>query len=234
MLHKGFRIDTYLPTSTLILLFQDPDQPPEKRWAACLALGSKPDKEAFDVLEDALSSEDWRIRRFAVEAVKRHELAPRAEAAIAVMLFDVDDIVRQTACRICGELNFESAHDGLLQLLHDDNPDVRDTALSALARLWREGDFDPVFLLYQNDPARAVRIAAAKALRRRATPDTWRTLFDAWSHDKEPRHRMWATELAAKFGVEEVAEAVAGLAQEDPNPNVRSAAAKALRRGADT
>ena len=229
MLHKGFRIDDYLPTLTLIQLFQDTNQPAEKRWAACLALGSKPDPEAFEVLQDALSASDWRIRRFALEAIKRHEQAPRAEGVIVAMLFDVDDVVRQTAARVCGELNFESAHDGLRQLLSDENPDVRDIALTTLARLWREEDFEAVFSLYRDDPARAVRIAAAKTLRRRVTPHTWRILFDAWSQDKEPRHRMWATELAAKFGVDDVAEDVAVLSRQDPNPNVRAAAVKALR-----
>jgi HEAT repeat protein len=228
MLHNGFRIDDYMPTWLLLQLFHDADQPVEKRWAACLSLGSKPEDVAFETLLEGLAHVDWQMRRFCIEAVKRHERARDAEAHLVPLLFDVNDQVRQTACKVCGELRLTAAHDGIRTLVGDDNPHLRDTALAALDALWREEDFDEIFARFRNDQRRAVRVAAAKTLRRHASPRTWQRLFEAWWRDREPRHRLWSCELAAQFngtGVEHQVEALL----EDRNRNVRLAAEKALR-----
>jgi len=229
MLHNGFRITDYMPTATLVLLFVDPDQPDEKRWAACLALGTKDEPIAFKVLLEALESDDWQIRRFALESIKRHRRAREAEQAIVKMLFDVDPVVQQTACKVCGELGFTAAHDGILQLLASDDPHVRDVAINALAQMWDPDDFAPVFALYQKDDRRAVRVAAAKVLRKQATRHTWRTLYRAWIEDREVRHRMWACELAAKFGDRSLLPELESMTN-DRNRNVRIAASESVTR----
>lgn len=227
MLHGGFRIDDHMPTEMLVALLQDPEQPAEKRWAACLALGTRPDDTAFAVLRAALHDGDWEIRRFALEAIKRHARAREAASEIVQQLFDVDDLVRQMACKVCGELGLQEAHAGVLQLLEAQNPDVRDVALNTLLTLWQEGDFERVYRCYREDPQRAVRIAAAKVLRRRANFATWRRLFIVWSVDREARHRLWACELAARFGGQAAKWMLEPLAR-DRNPNVREAATTAL------
>ena len=227
MLHGGFRIDDHLPTTMLVDLFCDTTQPAEKRWAACLALGTKPEEAAFDVLREALRDPDWQIRRLALEAIKRHARAREAAPEIVQQLFDVDDLVRQMACKICGELGLQSAHAGVLQLLEVENPDVRDVALCTLLTLWQDGDFERVYRCYREDPQRAVRIAAAKVLRRKANFATWRRLFIVWSVDREVRHRLWACELAARFGGQAAKWMIEPLAR-DRNRNVREAAVTAL------
>jgi HEAT repeat protein len=227
MLHRGFRIDDHLPTALLVALMDNPEEPEEKRWAACLALGTKHDDASFARLREALDDPDWQIRRFALESLRRHAAVLNARADLIRMLFDRDDLVRQMACKVCGELGLREAHDGIVQLLEAGNPDVRDVALSTLAQLWEDADFEPVFRRYREDGQRAVRIAAAKVLRRRAGPATWRGLFTAWSRDREARHRLWACELAARFGGAAARPLIAPLAL-DKNPNVRAAARSAL------
>ena len=227
MLHKGFRINDCLPTGVLVHLAEDGAQPGAKRWAALLALSGQDTSEAYEVIHAALASPDPDMRRYAIEAISRHPLARKAEGAIAAMLFDVDDLVGQTACKICGVLHLESAHDGVLQLLKSENPDVRDMALNTLARLWRDHDFEPVLELHRNDDRRAVRIAAAKTLRHRVTRHTWRRLFGLWCRDREPRHRLWSCELAGEFGGKDDLGAVVPLLR-DRNRNVRMAAERSV------
>lgn len=227
MLHNGFRIDDYMPTLLLLQLFHDVDQPMEKRWAACLSLGSKPDDVAFETLVTGLTADDWQMRRFCIEGIKRHARARDAEPHLVPLLFDVNDQVRQTACKVCGELKLAAAHDGIRTLVDDDNPHLRDTALSTLDALWREEDFEEIFARYRDDHRRAVRVAAAKTLRRHATSNTWHRLFQAWWRDREVRHRLWSCELAAEFNGQRVTNQVEALL-EDHNRNVRLAAEKAL------
>lgn len=227
MLHRGFRISDYLPTRTLVDLLQDTTQPTEKRLAACLALGSKNDEQSFNALMRALDDDDWRLRRWALEALLRHENAPAAEDAIIGRLFDVSDEVRQVACKACARLKLERAHDGVLQLLQAESAAVRDTALASLRILWREPDFEQVFRMYREDSHRGVRIAAAKVLRAHATPRTWSRLFEAWALDREVRHRVWACELAGKFGNRTDASEVRPFLQ-DRNRNVRLAAVRQI------
>lgn len=227
MLHNGFRISEHLPTPLLIHLLFAPEHPPEKRWAACMALADKPEPEAFDAIVHNLHAPEWELRRFALEALQRHPRGSEAGAAIVAALFDVSDLVQQTACKVCANLRIPGAHDGILQLLHADNPDVRDTAANAIAQVWKENDFERIFRLYQSDQRRAVRIAAAKALRKNAAPWTWRRLFASWSVDREVRHRMWGCELVAKFGRRADLPLVEAML-EDRNRNVRIAAKESV------
>ncbi len=229
MLHNGFPISEYLPTTVLLHLLYAREHPPEKRWAACVALSGKPEPEAFDAIVQSLRAPEWELRRFALEAIQRHPRGAEAADHIVAALFDVDDLVRQTACRVCAGMRLEGAHDGILPLLKADNPDVRDMAANALAQLWDESDFDRMFTLYKNDQRRAVRIAAAKTLRKNAGPWTWRRLFNSWSIDREVRHRMWGCELAAKFGRRKDVPLVEPLL-DDRNRNVRIAAEESIAR----
>ena len=229
MLHKGFRIGEYMPTALLLGLFLDRDQPQEKRYAACLSLGEKPDDQAFEALRHGLLEDDWRIRLFSLEAIKNHPRAEEAEDAIVALLFDADDQVSQTACKIVGERRIRAAHDPLLHLIETATPEIRDIALSTLPKIWEEGDFERVLEVFRTEEKRGVRIAAAKTLRKQATPRTWRRLFQLWRRDREVRHRLWCCELAGEYGSEAERPVLRDML-EDRNRNVRIAAEKALRR----
>ncbi len=229
MLHRGFRIGEHFPTWLLLHLLSGPDQPAEKRWAALFALAAKPDPEAFDALVSILRHDDWEMRRFSVEAVRRHPRVTEARHAIIRLLFDQDDEVRQQACRVCAELGWQDAHEGITTLLHADNPDVRDTAANALNLLWRDDDYSRLLALYRGDSRRSVRIAAAKTLRARVSTRHWRSLFTFWAHDREVRHRVWACELLGHFGGSAYLPRLEPLL-DDRNPNVRDAARDVVRK----
>lgn len=223
MLHRGFRIGEHFPTWLLLHLLFGPNHPAEKRWAALLALGTKPEPEAFDALLRVLQDEDWKMRRFALDAVLRHPRVAEARHEVIRLLFDQDDEVRQKACRVCAELRWADAHEGITTLLRADNPDVRDTAANALSLLWQEDDFARLFQLYRADTRRAVRLAAAKTLRDRVSSQHWRCLFTFWAHDREVRHRMWACDLLGRFGGRAYLPRLEPLL-DDRNSNVRIAA----------
>jgi HEAT repeat protein len=223
MLHRGFRIGEHFPTWLLLHLLSGPDQPPEKRWAALFALAAKPDPEAFDALVSVLRHDDWEMRRFAIEAVRKHPRVAEAREEIIRLLFDQNDEVRQMACSVCARLGWQESHAGIVTLLRDANPDMRDTAANALAALWQEDDFGALLKLYRADERRAVRIAAAKTLRARVTRLQWRPLFTLWAHDREVRHRVWACELIERFGGRDYLPRLEPLMQ-DRNTNVRQAA----------
>lgn len=223
MLHRGFRIGEHLPTWLLLQLAQQENQPPEKRWAALLALAAKPEPEAFEVVRAMLHHENWEMRRFAVEAVRRHPRNDEARTEIIERLFDVSEEVQQLAIRVCAEYRWPQAHAPITTLLHAASPEVRDTAVNALAGLWREEDFDTLLGIYRADGRRSVRIAAAKTLRACVTPRQWRPLFTLWAHDREARHRLWACELIERFGGRDYLPRLVPL-MHDRNWNVREAA----------
>lgn len=229
MLHRGFRIGEHMPTWLLLQLALGEKQPPEKRWAALLALALKPEPEAFETIRAMLRHEDWQMRHFALEALRRHPAVNEARADIIPCLFDVSDEVQQLACRVCAERKWPEAHEPITTLLRADNPDVRDTAVNALAGLWREDDFDTLLGIYREDGRRAVRIAAAKTLRACVSPRQWRTLFTLWAHDREARHRLWACELLERFGGRDYLPRLEPL-MHDRNFNVRKAARLTLDR----
>jgi len=229
MLHRGFRIGEHFPTWLLLHLLFGDKQPPEKRWAAVFALSAKPEPEAFDALVRVLRHDEWELRRFALQAVRRHPRVAEAKHEVVRLLFDLNDEVRQMACRMCAELGWHDAHPGIATLLHAGNPDVRDTAANALNVLWQDDDFGRLLNVYREDDARSVRIAAAKTLRAHATLQNWRPLFTLWAHDREVRHRMWACELLERFGGSAYLPRLEPLL-EDRNPNVRNAARETIHR----
>lgn len=229
MLHRGFRIGPHFPTILLMQLYLDTRQPAPKRWAALLGLADKPEPEAFDLLRQAMQDEDWMIRRTAIEALRRHPRIDTAQADIVALLFDINDEVRQLACRVCADRGWQDARGGVVTLLNADNPDVRDVAVLAINKLWRDQDFEVIFNLYRMDRRRAVRIAAAKTLRKHVTEATWRELFTLWAHDREVRHRLWACELVVRFGGEDYLPRITPLL-DDRNRNVRVAARDAVDR----
>jgi len=169
------------------------------------------------------------IRRTAIEALRRHRRIDEAQGDIVSLLFDLNDDVRQLACRVCADRGWDDAHAGILTLLREDNPDVRDVAVMALNKLWQEQDFGVILDLYRMDQRRAVRIAAAKTLRKHVRANNWRELFTLWAHDREVRHRLWACELVVRFGGGDYLPRVTPLL-DDRNRNVRVAARDAVDR----
>ena len=197
-------------------------------WAACLALGYKTDKAAFEVLEELAVSDDWRYRRAAIEAMATHHLALTRTAFFCACLTDPSPYVVRTACKVVAELKLEDACDSLRKLVHSDAGNTRIAALIALKELWQPSDFDLVLSMFQKDVSEQVRREAAWTLRSNADKSNWESLFEVWRTDPLHRHRIWACELAGKFGDRSHAK-ILQVMLKDTDGHVRAAADHTLQ-----
>ncbi len=196
-------------------------------WAACIALGHKTDVAALEILEQLVLAEDWRYRRIAIEAMAAHQLAVTRAALICQCLRDPSPYVVRTTCSVVAALKLHSAHASLRELAYGAMSETRCAALRALKELWQPTDAAWVVSLFQHDPSPQVRREAAWTLRQNVDQDTWERLFELWSADPLPRHRVWACELARAFGFISYIP-ILQLMGNDRDGHVRTAASQAL------
>lgn len=200
--------------------------PGPEGWAACLALGSKPEKEALDLLGELAAREDWSYRNLAIQGLGRHPLGAQAAETIAAALADPVAQVVRTACDAVAALRLLPARSKILSLLASPDAQTRFHAVRTLAELWTDDDYPAVLALSKKDKVEFVRKEAARTLRRAASPGIWRPLFDRWKLDRLPLLRVWACELLAAFGSDKDLPQFRRLVR-DPNKHVREAAEKA-------
>ena len=119
---------------------------------------------------------------------------------IRARLAETDEDIVATACARAASLVMRDVHDDILALTRAVSLKIRLAAVRALRRLWIDTDFETVFGLYRGDPDEIVRDEAAWVLRETVSSRTWSRLFDLWCRDAHPRHRVWACEIAQRFG----------------------------------
>ncbi|HEX5504038.1 MAG TPA: HEAT repeat domain-containing protein [Thermomicrobiales bacterium] len=191
------------------------------------------------MLTELTSSPDWQYRRSAAEALGYHRFGRQATSTLSRLLGDPSPYVVRTACDAVARLALHDAHDAVAALLRSSEAATRLRAVEALVALWQPDDFAPAFAAYRADSSEEMRRQAAWTLRATASEDTWQRLFEAWHRDPLPRHRVWAVELAAAFGDNEVKAQVQALTT-DRDGHVRKAAQRSLQqlekanRGHDT
>jgi len=203
------------------------DKPGEKAWAAFQALTKHSSPESFNLLISYSKSSDWRFRRAAIEALTEH---PRAKQAIELFieaLSDQSEYVVRTACHSAAVLNIKQAHDTIIQFLKSHNDKTKECALRTIACLWSPNDFSLVYSLFTSDLNEKIRREAAWTLRKIASEESWQILFNTWKNDTFPRHRLWACEVAYKYGTIDCRNDLEILAK-DNDGHIRKAAAKAL------
>jgi HEAT repeat protein len=169
-------------------------------WPAFAALAEADDPRSVEVLERQLESRDWTRRRAAAEALGKNPrgafVAPKLRAALA----DPKPYVVQAAARAVAAVGDRKTRPRLTALLTDREAATRMAALWALDDLWEPSDVDRVLLVADRDDSVDVRKVANWVLKRHASPEMWRSLFDLWARSQVPRERAWAMELAATFG----------------------------------
>jgi len=203
------------------------NKPGDEAWAALHALTKHSSLESFNLLKSYTKSSDWRFRRTAIEVLTKH---PRANQAIELFidaLSDQSEYVVRTACDSVSALKIKTAHEHIVQLLKSNNDNTRKCAVQVIAYLWTSKDFPLVYSLFTSDPNEKNRREAAWTLRKIASAKTWQTLFNAWKNETLPRHRLWACELAYKYGTIDCRNDLKILSK-DIDGHVRKAAAKAL------
>jgi hypothetical protein len=214
-------------SATLPELHERIQHPGAEAWAACVALGHNPAPEALHALIELANHSDWRFRRAAVEALSAHPLASSATSIIVAALTDPSSYVVRTACDTAAILKLQEAHSSVLSLAASNDTRTREAAVRALSRLWRPSDFPAVFAIFKNDPVSPVRRATAWTLAVNVSDITWKALFETWVKGELPRYRVWACEIASRFGDSSAKSEVAALLR-DPNGHVRKAAQRAL------
>lgn len=193
---------------------------------AIRSLVSRDDDEALNELRTLAAASDAFVRRNAIEIIGQHKRGHELRAVITAAFSDPSDYVRRAACGVVEHWKLAEAHDLLLPLLREPEASTRESALRALAKIWREADFETVFDLYRHDPEIRVRKEAAWTLRQGAVAGDWQQLFDAFRDDKFSRHRLWACELAEAFGGPDALPTLTSLIDDDDG-HVRKSAARA-------
>lgn len=198
-----------------------------ERWEAFEALERHLSPEAIEVLMELSASPDHTIRRAAVTSLAQHPQAAQYADMLKAHLLDSSPYVVRAACHALAELGVRDAHDSIVNLVEAGDPVTRETALRALRNIWQPKDFKRIFDISVSDANETVRKEAAWTLRHTACPETWRNLFEAWWRDTNPRHRVWACELAASFGDASHIDMLEKL-MGDSNPHVCKAAQEAM------
>jgi hypothetical protein len=93
----------------------------------------------------------------------------------------------------------------------------------ALGELWSPEVHAAVWALSRKDKSEFVQKEAERTLRRTASAQTWRRLFDRWKLDPLPRLRVWACELLSDFAQSGDLPELRRLVR-DRNAHVRKAA----------
>ncbi len=198
-------------------------------WAAFVALSANPTAEALEILVKEANSPDPYYRRAAIDAIAGHELGAKAALVIQCCLGDSNGYVVRAACAAAANLNLHQLSEVLIDLKSVATPATRRAAIEALGSLWRTTLFDQMLSQLGRDSSLEVRKAILSVLNANVDEYHWKTLFDVLRKDLIPRHRVWACDLAARFGGTDEIRILKRL-RRDPDGHVRKAAERALGR----
>ena len=123
-------------------------------WAAFVALGHVPTRNALELLIELANSDDWRYRRAAIEALTFHPFGREAADVVQAGLHDASAFVVQTACQVSGRLQLEQCHAELVELL---GAKAAATRIAALEELWQPADPERVLSMATHDASEDVR-----------------------------------------------------------------------------
>jgi HEAT repeat protein len=192
-------------------------------------LASRNEPSALTALkETAAQAQDQFVRRLAIEVIGGHPRGREMSAVIFSALGDASEYVVRAACDVVGKWKLNEAHDAIATLLTNPLKFEPTERHSGLGRDWLDADVPVLFHMYKDDDETDVRWEAAWVLRHRVGPDDWRAIFDALHVDELPRHRQWASELAAAYSGRDVLPVLDRLCS-DSDGHVGAAAARAIQ-----
>ncbi|KJC57991.1 hypothetical protein UP10_23545 [Bradyrhizobium sp. LTSPM299] len=122
---------------------------------AIRSLVSRNDPEALGELGTLSVAGDEFVRRTAVEVIGKHPRGRELHKAILAALGDRSAYVRRTALDVVAQWKWVEAHTFVSPLLKEPAASTRECALRALAAIWTEADFAPVFDIYQQEEPRS-------------------------------------------------------------------------------
>jgi len=214
--------------SGLARILSNPDEDPEVRLAAALALGRNAHPSAPRALAEALKDPSPNIRRLALKALANKGMAARIGSATETLcnaLRDETPAIRANAAEALGKLADPQAADSLSEALADDDHGVRNKAAIALARL---GDPRAVpALITQLNEAGPGRPEAAEALGNFSDPGVADALMGVLK-DHDPSVRLAAVESLHKIGEPQAVSVLRGRAKNEQEPTVARAIEAAI------
>lgn len=206
----------------LITVLGDTDR--NLRRAAAESLGAVSDPQAVPPLLLALEDEHWSVRCAAAAALGRIR-SSKATQALLARLDDDDATVRRAAAVALGEIGDPRAAARLAQALRE--PALETAALEALLRLGPSAlpEVERAFAS-AGAPVRRLLVDLAGRL---DDPRARRLLLAALA-DFSAEVRAHAADALGDAGVLDALRPLMGLKSHDPSPEVRKAAAAALRK----
>jgi HEAT repeat protein len=206
----------------LTQVLQDPDR--NLRRAAAEALGAIADPQAVAPLLLALADEHWSVRSAAAAALGRIK-SGKATSPLLERLSDEDASVRRAACAALGEIGDARAARPLLKLLEDAS--LQATAVEALRQMGASALPD-IERGFASAPPQARRLLI-DAMQRLEDRRARRLLLQALLDDSAPVRAEAALALG-DGGYLEAVRPLMDLKAQDPAPEVRRAAAQALKK----
>ena len=208
----------------LVAALREPDR--NLRRAAAEGLGEIADPRSAPDLIVALEDEHWSVRSAAATALGR-VASPKATLALIARADDPDDTVRRAAVLALGELRDARAAPRLVAALAD--PALQAAARESLRRLGPQ-------VLPEMEQALSRGTLAADArkllvdLAGRFEDPAARRLLLAGLEDESPAVRAEAAAALGDGGFREALRPLVDRKASDPSPEVRQAAASALRK----
>jgi hypothetical protein len=200
----------------------------DELWGIARVLADDPSAECIAGLQELAASPDIERRRAAIRSLGENPSGRNASSVVIAALADQAFQVVWAAVEAAADLGLIEANESIVSLLENSGP-LQRPAVEALAEIWLPENFGPTLKLFRKTTDDATRKRAAWTLRQCATAEEWKELFDTWSIDDVPRHRVWSCELAGQFGGQKDIETVAHL-ENDVDGHVRRAASEAMRQ----
>jgi hypothetical protein len=199
-------------------------------WAAYPALAHLGTPDSLVILQQALNSEDWRHRRAATEWIVVHKLSIKASDDVIRLLNDSSPFVVRQACQSAAKMRLESARPYVIALLTNAVPETRWAAAYSLEFLGNETDAEKLIEVFDKDDDEEVRKAATWSLRKIVSGRTRNRIFKLFKEGGLPRYKIWACEIADKFGLSDFPEIELRAFLNDKDGHVRKAAKLVLQK----
>jgi HEAT repeat protein len=191
------------------------------------ALAKIGDRRAFDALIDLIGHPQAAVRQSVVAAINSIGHPDMPHRAVE-LLRDEDPHVRESAVKIAGYFGYPQCRELLFERCRDEDENVRRAAIEHIPYLDDDRTLQMLADAIENGTAR-VRASAAQALGQVESPRTLSLLLAALN-DADQWVRYFAARSIGRHAYAESADALAGVAANDPADHVRIAAKDALQR----
>jgi hypothetical protein len=201
-------------------------KPAPECWKGFDLLAIHNDPESISVLESFLKSEDSHKVRAAISAIGRNVNGKRIASDIIPFLTSQHAYVQRAALEALGRLECRSGRQMIYPFIDCEVESLQIAAIVAINLLWEGSDFGHFLEFFQHHKSETVRKQLGDVIYEHVSFLSWEAVFALFCSDPLPRHRIWAVELADKYGKREMLERFFS----DPDGHVRKRAERLWSR----